>query len=247
MFKPYIGVASVTSQHEAQALVSFLPSDVPVQLAIGVGVTTKTLKNKPTNYPNRLLPFEEIRPIFLRDDRVLNLVHFSTDEPQYLFRDVKKIYDQLGDVVGGIQINLDVPDVEQMLNVWMLTGNEFRRIWQVRLRNLKQYRAFKMLTPYSPNISDILLDVSLGRGLFLDQAALDEYTAFSKQVRKKYRELGIGVAGGLSADNVADLKPLFKQVGHLNIDAEGQLRDKEDKLDLSKAQAFIEAASSLYR
>ncbi len=247
VFKPYIGIASVTSRFEAEELLKCLPTDIPVQLCIGVGVTTKTLKGKPTNHPNRLLPFDMIKSVFLPDDRVLNLVHFSTDEPQYLFRDVKRIYDKVGDLIGGIQVNLDIPDTEQLMNIWMLAGKDFRRIWQVRLRILKQYRAFKLLTPYSSNISDILLDVSLGRGVILDQSTIEEYIAFSKQVRKKHRELGIGVAGSLSAENVHELKPLFDQVGHVNIDAESKLRDEEDKLDIAKAQAFIQAASALYR
>ena len=58
--------------------------------------------------------------------------------------------------------------------------------------------------------------------------------------------IGIGIAGGLSHDNLARLRPFLSEY-YLSIDAEGKLRDADDHLDLAKATLYLQAANKLFR
>ena len=51
------------------------------------------------------------------------------------------------------------------------------------------------------------------------------------------------VAGGLCADNIEELlSPLLPRWAGVSIDAEGRLRDAEDRLDVGAAGAYLAAA-----
>ena len=59
-------------------------------------------------------------------------------------------------------------------------------------------------------------------------------------------ELGLVVAGGLCADNAQQLLgPLVPHWTHVSIDAEGRLRDGDDRLDVPAATAYLDAALEL--
>jgi len=50
-------------------------------------------------------------------------------------------------------------------------------------------------------------------------------------------QVGIGVAGGLDAENVRELAPLLRDWPDLSLDAEGRLREADDTLG-AKARIF---------
>lgn len=51
-------------------------------------------------------------------------------------------------------------------------------------------------------------------------------------------DIGLGVAGGLSAETLHLVEPLIEEFPDLSIDAEGRLRDESDKLDLTAAKRY---------
>ena len=96
---------------------------------------------------------------------------------------------------------------------------------------------------YSGLVTDVLVDASEGLGLPLDAARSAEYLG---AIRSAAPELGLVVAGGLHAGNIAGLlSPLLPQWAAVSIDAEGRLRDANDHLNTDAAIAYLQAARHL--
>ena len=58
--------------------------------------------------------------------------------------------------------------------------------------------------------------------------------------------IGLVVAGGLCADNLdALLSPLLPEWAGVSIDAEGRLRNSDDRLDVGAASAYLTEALKL--
>ena len=65
-------------------------------------------------------------------------------------------------------------------------------------------------------------------------------------IREAAPGLGLVAAGGLSAENLAELlSPLLPEWAGVSIDAEGRLRDAGDNLDMAAAVAYLQAALEL--
>lgn len=94
--------------------------------------------------------------------------------------------------------------------------------------------------------STLLYDISGGEGIALDPATVrTEIEPFMQLVRHE-TNLRIGVAGGLFGHTVPALAPLVEYYPEICIDAEGALRDADDRLDLDAAKRYIEAALKLF-
>ena len=74
---------------------------------------------------------------------------------------------------------------------------------------------------------------------------MDDARALMLALRNTYPHLGIGIAGGLSADTLPHIAGLLQEIPDLSIDAEGQLRDENDHLDVNKAVRYVLAASRM--
>ncbi|MCE2499977.1 MAG: hypothetical protein J4G13_03840 [Dehalococcoidia bacterium] len=96
---------------------------------------------------------------------------------------------------------------------------------------------------YAGIVTDVLVDASEGLGIPLDAGRTVRYL---EAIAATAPDLGLVVAGGLSAANVADLlSPLLPKWASVSIDAEGRLRDEDDRLDLGAATDYLEAAVQL--
>ena len=96
---------------------------------------------------------------------------------------------------------------------------------------------------YEGIITDALIDASEGMGVPLDAARSAEYLS---AVAEAAPTLGLVVAGGLHAGNLASLlSPLLPNWSHVSIDAEGRLRDAQDRLSIPEASAYLAAALEL--
>ena len=96
---------------------------------------------------------------------------------------------------------------------------------------------------YEGIVTDVLVDASEGMGVPLDAQRTIRYLA---AIAEKAPSLGLVVAGGLCADNLnALLSPLLPQWARVSIDAEGRLRDSDDRLDITAATAYLTTALKL--
>ena len=93
---------------------------------------------------------------------------------------------------------------------------------------------------YMGIVTDVLVDASEGLGLPLDA---DRSASYLDALADAAPDLGLVVAGGLHAGNINDLlSPLLPRWSHASIDAEGRLRDANDRLDISATTAYLRAA-----
>jgi hypothetical protein len=96
---------------------------------------------------------------------------------------------------------------------------------------------------YDEMIDTVLLDLSGGRGRRFNQAQAGLY--LKALLAAGYRG-GIGVAGGLRPGNLTELLPgLLAICEALSWDAEGGLRDPEDRLDIEVAREYVAQSYAL--
>ena len=101
----------------------------------------------------------------------------------------------------------------------------------------------KLKQEYLGFIDHILLDLSAGYGRPLE-------TAWARQQLQKLQDaelgIGLGVAGGLGPASLQLVEPLAKNFPELSIDAEANLRDPNDNLDLDLAQDYLRQAFVMF-
>lgn len=94
---------------------------------------------------------------------------------------------------------------------------------------------------YRGLITDVLIDVSAGKGVPIDPAKV---RGIVEAMRTWNANLGIGIAGGLCAETLPAVADLVREYD-LSIDAEGRLRNDRDELDLEKVRAYLGAAARI--
>lgn len=246
-------------------------------LMLGVLVSSKTLCNQPNKYPRRYPLVEEVARIFVHNEPgVVNLVHVCTDsEPSEvdgkripLFVDVVRGMAAGGPLCHGFQVNTARPSWEALAEVRAGMRREgLRGVLQARPRWLEARldgyaRPGGHMSTLLPFLGvDLLIDGSGGEGrpVKLDDALdlvgrtlrqLDGYGVRHDGAAgpSGAPSMRIGIAGGLCAETLPGLAPLFQRHPHLSIDAEGRLRDDADgggNLDLAKVGAYLRAAVAL--
>jgi hypothetical protein len=98
--------------------------------------------------------------------------------------------------------------------------------------------------PYEGIVTDVLVDASEGMGVPLDAQRTIHYLT---PIAEAAPSIGLVVAGGLCADNLdALLSPLLPEWAEVSIDAEGRLRDDQDRLSISEALTYLAAGLKLF-
>lgn len=246
--KPYIGISSVTDYGDAIALRDALPMDIKSHtIAIGMGVSQKTLAGIPTKYPNRYLDPKLLASVFPHKGTI-NIVHYNCDDISDMSKDLTQISNYTKDLVHAFQINAPLqgaaPQVCNQLYAFeeaMLSkGQRYRVILQIRPEaQMSPEAIYAWVKVHIPVITDILLDMSLGRGIEIDHHTLSLYKETIPLLESYYPDLGIGVAGGLGPGTIAPWKELFHIFPRLSGDSETKTRTLDDKLDINKAKQFI--------
>jgi len=82
--KPYIGITGFTKREEVEFALKVFPRNSNRKLMVGVLATYKSLRGIPMKpkWAKQTPNPEKIKDIFSNDERVINLVHFSTEEGQ---------------------------------------------------------------------------------------------------------------------------------------------------------------------
>lgn len=248
---PYIGITGFTAPGEVAAVVAALPASPSRQLMCGVLLSNALLSGESSDAPNRCPPPDSIAAIFSDAPRCLNLVHYRPRPGANLADTLARATAIGGPHCHGVQINATRgapwPDPAALAE-YRQRSQPQRIVLQVGREAMESAshrpgEIARRCAEYEGIVTDVLVDASEGLGIPLDAARSERYLS---AIATAAPDLGLVVAGGLCAANIAELlSPLLPQWVGVSIDAEGRLRDGEDRLDLVEATAYLRAAAAL--
>ena len=250
---PYIGITGFCSQSEVESVLETLPAEPSRLLMCGVLLSNALLSGDPSDAPNRCPSPDGIAAIFSNDSRCVNLVHYRPQPGADLADALTHATEVGGPNCHGIQINATRgapwPD-PAALATYRERCHPSRIVFQagreaMESANHQPDELARRCAEYSGLVTDVLVDASEGLGLPLDAARSANYL---HAIRSAAPELGLVVAGGLHAGNIAELlAPLLPQWSHVSIDAEGRLRDADDQLNARAAIAYLNEALTMLK
>ena len=247
----YIGITGFTSRSEVSAVLGTLPPSPSCLLMCGVLLSNALLSGDPSGAPNRCPSPDSIADIFSDDSRCLNLVHYRPRAGVNLAEALARATEVGGPNCHGVQINatrgVPWPDPAALME-YREHGQPRRIVLQAGREAMASVdgdpaKLAQRCAEYTGIVTDVLVDASEGLGLPLDAARSEQYL---DAIAAAAPELGLVVAGGLCADNINDLlSPLLPRWANVSIDAEGRLRDADDRLDVGAATAYLRASYEL--
>jgi len=249
-FSPYIGVTGFMTQSEVASGIEASERFSPWarhQLMIGVMVSARTLAGEShSSRPNQFPDVNDVASLFSLHRRVVNLIHFNSKDkaPAIWVNDFLRLKTIGGRNCDGVQINIPwpAPSALQCLKgkrVVLSIGHEAQRIAQH-----DSNRVVSLLEEYVEMdvITDILIDMSEGKGTTLNPTAVEPYL---HAIRAAYPALGIGTAGGLCADVMGKMKTLIATFPNLSLDATTRLRTSDDHLSVDAMMKYLRTASGM--
>ncbi len=243
---PYIGVTGFMSRDEVLKALEVVPKKSTHRLMAGVLMSSKTLDGLTNKYPGRYPQRDQIADILVDDPRALNLVHYNTDKPETLFRQLTKISKLAGPNLDGFQLNIAWPSICQVEDWWENNPDKFL-VLQIGRQAMKQVASLEhfqnLLGAYVPMVDAILIDASMGEGRPLIVEDCRKYL----QAASIYSTLGLGAAGGLGQETLHSFGVLFSEFPGLSPDAQNCLRTPppEDALHISAMQGYLKKAFSI--
>lgn len=252
---PYIGVTGFMEKREVESFLTAVsrpfftafPTSFPTrELMIGVLASQKTLLGQSHKRPNRYPSMERLGDIFVSHPAVLNLVHYNSKDMTTLVEQLREITYLAGPRLHGFQLNMAWPIPEILAEikadlkktiVLQIGGHA------LELVDHSPKRLHNRLFRYGciGSVDHVLLDASGGLGRLLEPDRLRDYLSVLQDL-----PFSFGVAGGLSPTTLSQLEPLIEEFPRLSIDAEGRLRDKDDNLDLVKAEQYVLEALRIF-
>lgn len=247
MIETYVGVAGgITTAEEVAILRQAMPEYPFRRLAIGALVNETTLHDGTVaEEPNRYIDIHNIARIFQRDPLLINLIHLSLDDSRSLLPDMERLMMLGGANLNGFQLNIKWPDPGK-LNKFRAKWLETRRsqpwvILQIckdaldEIDNCSVTLCQKLLD-YNGCITDVLIDPSGGTGMLTDIGNLEK---FVRAITFEHPGVGIGLAGGLRADNLKIVENLLWKFPNLSIGSGRLLINDDGSINLDQATAFI--------
>ena len=245
---PYIGVTGFANANEVATVLEGLPPNPSRLLMCGVLLSNALLSGRPSGAPERCPAPDSIGGIFSNDPRCLNLVHYRPRVGENLANVLARANEVGGRNCHGVQINatrgVPWPDPEALVE-YRTRCSPNRIVLQVGREamasvNHEPSEVARRCAGYSGIVTDVLVDASEGLGRPLDAVVsarnLDAIALAAPG-------LGLVVAGGLCADNIAKLlSPLLPKWSNVSVDADGRLRDDDDRLMPASAGAYVVAA-----
>ena len=217
-------------------------------LMCGVLVSSSQVVGGELHRPTRYPPLEDLHKIFeLRCENQLNFVHYNTRESS-LYDELMRIMQYGHNRIDGFQLNMTWPStfaIERFRKAYP----DQKIVLQINNGCLESVRndtrtLIEHLYHYDNLVDYALFDLSGGRGKELNPAKLLPYIEAVQNWNGS--RWGIVVAGGLKSDNLDILKPILAICPDLSIDAEGQLRTKnEDELNIAESHQYLQNASKL--
>ena len=249
---PYIGITGFMTAAEVSAVIAgALPAASGTRLLMcGVLLSNALLSGQPSDAPATAARRRTPSPAsFAADPRCLNLVHYRPRAGANLVGALARVSDIGGPNCHGVQINATrgAPWPEPAA---LAEYRERRRPRRIVLQVGREAMAAAEHNPaeiarrcaaYAGIITDVLVDASEGLGQPLDAERTARYL---DAIASAAPAFGLVAAGGLHAGNLAALlAPLLPDWGSIiSIDAEGRLRDGDDRLDIGAAEMYLDAA-----
>lgn len=246
----YAGVTGFMSRDEVDRVLCAMNQPPPPLTMVGVLASSKTIRGETNKYPRRYPTLDALETVFPNYHGVLNLIHFNTKQPEVLLTDMRDAQELCGPACDGFQLNVPWPEHE-VLEMYRGDGQPEKRVIVLQCGTAAldmvgndPVELNDRLESYEGLIDYVLVDPSGGKGLDFDLdfmvRCLDVLSAHLPE------SIGIGIAGGLHAQNLYKLWPLAERHGfRFSFDAEGNLRDDNDDLDINKASAYLESANLL--
>jgi hypothetical protein len=265
--QPYAGITGFMTYKEVfevgQLIPRFSPDANDVLWAVGMLMSSKTLRGIQNKYPKKYPLRENLGQIFSDHEAAMNIIHYNTDTPDNLLYELLAMVGMYWDgalkggglinksILHGFQLNVTWPAVETITDFKRLsTGSDyksFKIILQVGARALQQVEHSPLmlgerLKLYDGIVDYVLLDPSGGLGKPMDVEAMHRYV---HGIKAADLDIGIGIAGGLCQESLPSIGSLLEEFPDLSIDAEGRLRDETDNLDIDKARAYLQLARQM--
>ncbi len=248
---PYIGITGFTTPEEVAAVIQSLPSSPERLLMCGVLLSNALLNGGISDAPGRCPLPVSIAGIFSSDPRCLNLVHYRPRAEADLANVLARAVAVGGVNCHGVQINAtrgapwpDPIALQQFRDrchprrIVLQVGGEAMKAAESRPNEIACRCAL-----YEGIVTDVLVDASEGMGVPLDAQRTIRHLA---AIAEAAPSMDLVVAGGLCADNLdALLSSLLSEWAGVSIDAEGRLRDSDDRLDVAAASAYLTTALNL--
>ena len=241
--QPYIGLTGFISSEEIMQLYDIVPVDCSYKLMCGVLLSNDRIENKEVNISKRYPKIENIKDIFIDDNRLLNIIHYKlpdnseSNHCKYMCNAT-----QIGGkYCDGLQINGYWPTISA-LQKYKIFYPQNRIILQINknmLQSLEPYHWAENCHIYKDYITDVLLDESGGLGIPLNNRLLMQYI---NAIRNKCPDLGIGVAGGLNSITLELVSDIFYKYDNISIDAESGLRDINDNISENLCIMYMDKA-----
>ncbi|HBO99672.1 MAG: hypothetical protein UU48_C0006G0101 [Candidatus Uhrbacteria bacterium GW2011_GWF2_41_16] len=244
MKTPYIGFTGFMSRTEVnQVLKHFKTLETKRRLMIGVLANMKTLFGKPPGNPKKYPLIHRLVELFPDDPATLNLVHYTTPDLDTLFLQMCRITTLAGPHFEGFQMNIAWPR-PTVLSAYRNRFPHFRLILQVGHHAFEQVHSdpvqlAQKVGEYGDAPTDILLDLDGSKGKMLDIKKLGPYIS---EVRSRFPNIGIGIAGKLGLKTIERIKPFGKLFPRVNIDTESELRTLQGDLEIDRVKQYLEDA-----
>ena len=253
--KPYIGITGFNHQSQIQQISLETAGMSDSYFMAGVLASDKSLQGLPTRHPHRYPPVADIGSIFI-DPTHLNLIHYHTDTPvaASLFSQMLRVRRSGLPHCHGLQLNVTWPARAALYaykhrfpdDVLVLQcGKEALAEVGLYSGKITELSALADLADrialYGDSIDYVLLDASGGENRLVD-VSLTRACLTALYERNVYPLLGF--ADGLTAETLSYVAGtgLFSEFPDVSIDAEGGLRDEEDRLDMTKAIRYYRTA-----
>lgn len=249
---PYIGITGFTKPEEVYAALHVFPHNHSRKLMVGVPVTWKSLRGIPMKpwWAKQSPDPASINRLFLNDERVVNLVHLSTEEGQEssLLADMFRAHELAGPNFHGFQLNVAWPQINQMDDYRAAMEWNYRIVLQLGQKAVETAGGTPrgvadMLYHYAGVIDDIVFDPSGGLGRRLDAKMARE---FLSEIAGRGWDIGLGAAGGINAYTLHLIELLISDFPDLSIDTQSGVRNAENDLDISLMHAFLINALALF-
>lgn len=251
--RPYIGITGFAQAEEIQQIYDSAPVlarlDRPQgshDLMVGILASNKTLAGQTNRYAHRYPDTLRLDTLCRPRPGVMTLVHYHAPDSQDLAMALGVLTVRAGvHGLDGFQLNLTWPDPEQICrHRENYPGHQI--VLQLGSGALKKMdddpeKVTDRLGRYAYCVDSVLVDASGGRGEPLDLKRVTKYVEVLQDT-----DFGIGIAGGLDAAALPQLKTLTTRFPWLSIDAEGKLRRPDDTLDLTIAQEYLQEALGLF-
>jgi len=248
--KTYIGITGFMDRDEVGICLEMMPKSSKKLLMVGALVNDRTLQCLDTiggRHPN----VKNIKDIFVYHPLVLNMVHFHTKETDRLCDQLIKLTELGGPNLHGFQFNMIWPPIDEIKkyrskfpnNATVLTIDG-RALDQIKNSNTL---LISKVSEYKGLIDYILLDKSCGYGIPLDVKFMREYIHILHDIDfVADSTVKIVIAGGLNAKILGTIEQLIKDFPDLSIDAENNIRNKDDSLNLRLSQDYLYRALQMF-